>query len=1772
MPAPLNTKAEQRTLAQVEAEIELQKKRNELARQKIDFVTKRTNDLANQGMDDISAYNTAEKEFNDQFLKPMTNEFGEVSEKAPAKGIVSYLGTPGIDIKSVPAKEIKPVGTPTIPELIKGAVGPQRTINAIGKELAQATTSSYSEPDWSAIEKQVGDKNEVSALKSAYLEKRKNNVTANPDDLLASTITELQDLPNVLSGKGDMVKGEVRRGLEDPLYQAFVLQKKEGSVPNLSPVQMAYMDKQIKIKREEAIASKEKELAGKTKKVMILSSGKQINPADYDPQVDGAVSKTVDVPLTKEDIAAYAVGSANLIQPEVWWTDPAKKPEVLADPNKFNKSGFFETTTPFGETQETAQSWLLRSALTIPNLVAGTVAKYIPSPAALASDVTTEDVDKFKREAREKDQPVFKDSPVLFNVARNLSFTGEAQQTANALEERGLMTPTGAKLYTGAGFVADLLDPTFGLIGGVAKAGKTASTVAKTSKLLTGEAALGRAAKVGLQAGLAEAIDITIPVFGSKLSEKVSPGDVRILLANDLTNSVSARRFVIDELDAGRSAEEAVKSATKKFGNNTYVKQATKDIAIANETERLAALEKLEATPLGKTISSIDEYVDSIRAIVADETNIFSKTFRPRDLARDISATAAINPEVKAVLTDLYANNKNVDIRDIVKAIDDAGLTDQVVGHHIFSRALTTVVENSKDIKDAGNLVQVTPNVWASKKDITKILSLVADTEIGKLAADIRTGLANKTIEIRTGVTSRGINQYYVLPEEVAKRIDAIQSQFKDTGRASRSRLARIKDTTSYEISTRDFRNLINAQIDSLAEGSRLALPARDVKRLGASRQIDLLEPLENRSLAQSTVKDWIRLDIPKEANISVAQRQAFNRARNETNSMDIKLRKDITRLRNDSNLRIRLSAPDDIRLPNVKLSLEDAIGYLTVGRYFDDDALKALAEGLPESSLERSKKIQGIVDSKLKDISKAQDLADTLQWSANRYATSKKVTESLTDALIGTKVDFSGSYLNSLGKEKLDSLALDYAQRMRNKPSEYKKLWEEFHTEWRRLLTQDSSLLVADIRPGNLVWLSKEGTIPSELYVAGYYKQESKRIIRKAIDETLSDDLGAGSSLLPKKKVVDDINDIVENSGDADNISAKLLDNEIWAKFVKSHAAKLITNSSDVVITTEEMLKELSDLLRLTDPTGESSSLLRLYDSNPVFARQVSDLLAEADDTARTIVQRNNFQIGTTNVEDEVRRINELFDASAGSEDDKLLQAFFGQDAYKEVKNLVTANKMDHIDKWFTEQAKIAEAGYPPAKLYEGASRFMRKIQELRYTYLLGMRPRFHGVNIMTAPLIAYSTIGQNPLKTIGLASKDLDALTSINILKSQALGADSPAWNKIAITDKAGRTYTNGEIWESVISGGGVRSAASFSISEAMIDNTLRMLPREKIPMPDSLKEGLKQMATRPVGAINTGSQAVATSTANFANYMDNYFRLNTAVAALREGRSLEEATTLARRALFDYADMTETERWISSRMTMFYAFKRQNFKQLLVNMASPKGWSRITTILKTEKGLEKLFGDEPENPIYLQDYTNFRTKFKIKPGVRKDSIFLGPSVPTNEAILSLANLLSGKFPDEMIGTLQPELLMVFDVEKYPQTTNKLQPQHAILFQVMPSVFEAVLGPIVAVPGTLEEGAVDGKLYPLTGEQEATYTQLLKFGNFLGTSTGVKDYAKIIGNIDELPVGEHAGQFIGFYTVSKQEQSTNAEIRQTQKRIEEINKRIKELEESKASKLQNR
>jgi len=107
-------------------------------------------------------------------------------------------------------------------------------------------------------------------------------------------------------------------------------------------------------------------------------------------------------------------------------------------------------------------------------------------------------------------------------------------------------------------------------------------------------------------------------------------------------------------------------------------------------------------------------------------------------------------------------------------------------------------------------------------------------------------------------------------------------------------------------------------------------------------------------------------------------------------------------------------------------------------------------------------------------------------------------------------------------------------------------------------------------------------------------------------------------------------------------------------------------------------------------------------------------------------------------------------------------------------------------------------------------------------------------------------------------------------------------------------------------------------------------------------------------------------------FAQAIDNYWRIGIFVDGLKEGRSAQDAAARARDAGFDYSDLTDREKVILRNTIIFYSFAKKNaelFWQTAVNNPS-----RLMGQLRLAKGVnETMFSNEEE--LIVEDYYRLR-----------------------------------------------------------------------------------------------------------------------------------------------------------------------------------------------------
>lgn len=1713
---------------------------NELDKAKSRYVGLRTQQLQLFG-DTITGKELTPEEINKkvqeelkEYVNPRTTEFGGTSTfDLPILFPITGAG-------KIPSRELAPAGKPSAVDLTLGALAPQREVGA-GATAARVAVEPTS-VNWDEVSKQLKAnsemtdeqvKYEIIGLKAAYLDSEARDPSLNPGDRLSFVISELEKLPTALEGKGDVLRGEVKASTESAGYQAFDRQVREGSVPDLTPTQMRYMQSQLDARRADLLDSTKKDLGTKTRSEINIGTAQDPIWLPVDAPVTGeigdrknvALSKSRsdkslvrEVPLVQGEIDVKSQELVDRIMPELWWLDAEKKPQVLADPESFNKTNFFETVTPFGETIETPQAWALREFMAIPNAVAGIVSDLIASSAG----------DKFQEErskARAADQPVYTDHPVLHNIARNKGFTGEAQESAKILEEKGIVGPNGAMLLTASGFILDLLDPTFAVIGGVVKGAKIGTKALVAGKAVTGSVRPLEAASLGLRAGAAHVLENGIPFIGSKLAGTVDPGDLRLILAADLTDSINARRVAIQLADDGKSIGEIQDALKTQFGKSSYTKYFN-EIALNPEYKRYTSAElatSLRAeldgaaanSSLARMVTDVDNFTEGVRLIAAGK--VAPNLVRNKELARTIGALAAVDSEVRAVIESAAAGS-GTRLSDYVTALSDAGQIDKVVGQYAFARSLGEAVDLTKGEKNIENFVQVTPNTWIAKKDIQETLRFVSEK---MLAGEIAKQLEDA--EIRTVTSGRGIESVFVVApgSELSGKLENLIESVRNFERIPSTDLDRMLDTlVDGTISTRDFRELMDASIDLVAEGKRVGLGSRNLARMEARRQIAMIDPIEVRSTGRQFFQDVmvkvINLAEGKEIpNITMAQRQAFASARNEMASIDIRLRRDIGRFKKDPELRAALGATGE------EYTKAEIIGFLTINKAAD---------------------AQATMDT----------LSDTLSWAANVMFTGKRSTESLLDIFTGFKFDLSGTYLSQEGKEFLDSLTNKYARAMYNEPGRYTEFLESFIGEYRKGLTSESKYFAGGYTVDDLVALGKDGRITNEVYVGAYCKSEVERIKERTLDEAFRADTSLSLSLIENNfdprffnRMAAGLDRLVPGI-DLDKVFENLIGDRIKT-VIKGNAnyKTVVRNVGDY----NELTTGIEGLFKAAGiPDTDISSLVKKVKTSPALKVIVSELLIKVDDVARTIIRKNGFT-------DNVLNIEKLLEETRATTAFDLKESLLGASASREIKKILEEGGLKKIDEWFREQALLDSTS---ARInIVNVSRLLQFINEMRYSMILGFRTRFHGVNTMTASLIAYSTIGASIDESLGLtktgAKNKIAAIQSAKVLAAQSYGADSKFWNEIISKDSSGRMYTAGEVWDSVIVKGGARSASSFIISEALISDAVRMAG-------ENINLKGKNIGDWTSGSLN-----------RFSQQTDSFFRLNVAFKALADGRSLEEASLLAKEALFDYGRMTKPEKWLATRVFIFYTFTRQSSVNLLTNMTSAKGMQRITSLLKSKRGIDKVmaqyYGNDETSSMYLPDYVLARPVLNLKKGGKKDVISVAPSIPSNDAIVLLTSLLSGEFGNQVLGQIHPSIALPLGIETFRNNTRILSPRHVMLLDyvnAMPLMESILGGSLIAVNATPEEGAYKGFVYPLSDEQSARYDIFLRALQYVGTSTAIEDYAKTYGIFSDEGIVSATAFASGLRTDIKTERPTKQRDRLTQERIREINARIREIQES--------
>ena len=252
---------------------------------------------------------------------------------------------------------------------------------------------------------------------------------------------------------------------------------------------------------------------------------------------------------------------------------------------------------------------------------------------------------------------------------------------------------------------------------------------------------------------------------------------------------------------------------------------------------------------------------------------------------------------------------------------------------------------------------------------------------------------------------------------------------------------------------------------------------------------------------------------------------------------------------------------------------------------------------------------------------------------------------------------------------------------------------------------------------------------------------------------------------------------------------------------------------------------------------------------------------------------------------------------------------------------------------------------------------------------------------------------------------------------------------------------------------------------------------------------------------------------------------FRYAILKQALEEGRSFDEAIALARTSMFDSSQITGAESTIRN-LALFYGFARNNLVNTMKNVTSVKGIKRLGRAKRVRDNLTSFFVDE-ETEEYAPSYTQNRVllgKIGFDAEKGKSQVIAGPPLASLDGLYALAEFIKLEPTGVLGGAIRPEYKALFGVEdRFDREFKKVPPEHVAILRLSPfnpddvvNVLMAGMGaePVIGVPGTPEEGAVDGIIYPLnTPSQRKAYKRFFDIFAMSGLTTLGSDIARTAG-----------------------------------------------------------
>ena len=1152
------------------AKLEAAKTITSIEQSKQDFVRRRSAELQAMGFSEAEATSQANKQFDTQVTQPVGKGFGTREEKKRASEVdVAGLGIPFVDVY---APEREPLNlTANKPTKIQETLASFQPKTSFEPSMAQPekVDTTGAAVNWDEAKKYIREMLPASsdeqvginldAIKKEYDRQYLKQLQAGLSNKEASkkaidiTFQNFQDLATQAQTGAirttDM--GEARRAAPTSEADVFKPGYTPGQgIPALSEEQRRIVSDTIDIARERKIA--EIKRTSPDKKVYVLTDGTKVDSKQWAEGMS-PIRSTESIKKTDEEIRREAEVSI----PKQWYEDPAQYQVISKDPSKFQSYGVLSAKTPYGGEKETTLGVLLKGMMAVPNIVAGAggALAYEVLPSVLGDEGTMAAARQKERAAKE---PVFADNPILFNVYNNMGFFGEANQASEILNLEGLPK----YLTLAGGFAADMLDPSLDVLHAGATGARAGAGLKTASKAAGLERGASDILKYGSKVGIAQLADNSAALKLFTPSALVaSPGDIRNLVAIDAAREMAAATDATSIAAKGDVGFAEVKAALQERGleNTQFAKDLEKKAASGGDIGA-----HVEAAKADTKLAEVGAYKSAEGASMAIDDIVAGRPPRtaPRDdIAKAIGSAASKDA---ALLAKIKAS-ENKSIAGYLGSMTPAEVQ-AVKDEAISSAAKNAIYKATRDQQIPNNMVAVTKNTFATKDSASKILSEISNSDIGKLASELKNqNVVYKTTEIGEVIPAKPVQKAgqvpfedVVMPKTPSKTVSAVfelvgdqGTRLKDITRGLESVGAItnaeaeviIKNLGQNSIAPRDVRKLIDAQVDVTARGkySPVTTGGAQLQQLAVQRQLDFNVPVDSRSF----VKDNIKLAYEKVSGffnkepsyLTAGQQSLLRQAQKEVSSLDTRLGNDMNKLLNDEAYREAVTGSA------APISRQDALAYNIVG---------------PK---------QGVIDAESLSPQYATDKAkSTIETIINSMFYNKENKQDVFDMFTGLGKKFS-SPLSYEGRIALygeaEALLNQAAARVVAEPT---TLWAEVSALAKRM---ESEIIPNKVNlkstTGELVNEFKGGTIPPEAQVSAYLSSKATDIENELITSLVNDQLSQNDINL-FKYLPPDQQAIIESRMSAGGVSTEAIGyNSIISNIVEKKVSEKGFNASNV-------------------------------------------------------------------------------------------------------------------------------------------------------------------------------------------------------------------------------------------------------------------------------------------------------------------------------------------------------------------------------------------------------------------------------------------------------------------------------------------------------------------------------------------------------------------------------------------------------------------------------